>query len=363
MRIAVGSYASKEQSGIQIVEYDATTHRISSLSEIAGIERPSFIGIHPTRPYLFVVSELAEGQVVSYLYHEETAELTELSRQSTAGTDPCYIQAHESGRWILGTNYTSGSVFVHPVSDDGVIGPMSQLITHQGRSVREDRQTCPHPHSIWNLPNTRYWIVPDLGTDNLYIYVFDESVGQLTLHNQIATTTGAGPRHIAFHPTLNVFYVVQELSSSIAAFSYDAFSGVMERMQTDVSILPSGIDTDGNVDNTAADIHVSFDGSQVYASNRGYDSVAMLTLQSDGRIVPSSLVAIPSGGHTPRNFAVVASGQGGPTALLVANQDSDNIVILGELDADNNRKRLQQVGDPVPAIKPVCLKVISEIPE
>ena len=37
----------------------------------------------------------------------------------------------------------------------------------------------------------------------------------------LATSPGAGPRHIAFHPNGNWAYVINELDSTVTALRYD----------------------------------------------------------------------------------------------------------------------------------------------
>jgi 6-phosphogluconolactonase len=63
------------------------------------------------------------------------------------------------------------------------------------------------------------------------------------------------------------------------------------------------------------------DGGFVYGSNRGDDSIATFTADPvDGTL--TLVETVSSGGQTPRNFEVAADG----TLMLVANQNSDNIV-------------------------------------
>lgn len=349
IQFVVGSYASKDEKGLSIIQFDATSFDLQTIVSAQNIEYPSFVAVDATRDFIFAVSEKAKGEVVSYRYARETGMIEEWSRQSTEGADPCYIQLHRSGRWLLGANYSGGSIFVHPISDDGSIGPISQFVQHEGHSVREDRQTSAHPHSIWNLPGTDYFIVPDLGTDTLYTYAFDATVGTLTRISEVAATPGAGPRHIAFHPTAHVLYVMNELSSTIGVFSFDVETGHLTRLQSDVPVLPTDVNA---VTSTAADIHLSADSRHVYASNRGHDSIATLKVLENGRLEGLSdgaLTTVSTQGKTPRNFAVT-SDDSGHEYVFVANQDSDNIVVFSAVDGV-----LKPVGDAYRTTKPVCL--------
>ena len=50
---------------------------------------------------------------------------------------------------------------------------------------------------------------------------------------------GAGPRHLAFHPTGKFAYVINEMNCTITAFSNDTAKGELREVQT-ISTLPPG---------------------------------------------------------------------------------------------------------------------------
>ena len=109
-----------------------------------------------------------------------------------------------------------------------------------------------------------------------------------------AAREGAGPRHIAFHPSGTFAYVVNELDSTVAAYRYDGVRGGLVPFQV-LSSLP-----DTFVQNSrAAEIAVSADGRFVYASNRGAENIAVYAVdQTSGGL--SSVGWQASGGKTPR---------------------------------------------------------------
>ena len=93
---------------------------------------------------------------------------------------------------------------------------------------------------------------------------------------------------------------------------------------------------------------MSPDGRFVYASNRGYDSVAVFAIDpSSGRLSP--IAWQKTDGKTPRFFAI------GPThrQMFVANEDSDTIV---PFDIDPSTGELKR--SPIRATSigsPVCI--------
>lgn len=344
-RIAVfaGTYAAAEAEGIGMFEWDAETESWTKAGGAGGLANPSFLALHPKLNVLFAASETAEGAVAAYRYDWRERTMTEINRQPTKGADPCHIGVDRTGRWLLGVNYSGGSVFAFPIGADGEIGEMSDFHAHEGSGVRADRQEAPHPHSIFAVPGTDDWLVSDLGTDKLYVYRLDAQTGKLTLRGAAEVAPGAGPRHAAFHPELPLVYSVEELSSAVSVWRYRADDGSLSLLQT-TTTLPA----DFAGENTCADIHLNASGTRVYASNRGHDSIAVFRVAADGTLEAQGQV--PCGGRMPRNFAVV-----GNDWLFAANQDSGSIVAF----------RLDEQGIPVPVgsqieiAKPVCLKIAN----
>ncbi|WP_168735425.1 lactonase family protein [Cohnella fermenti] len=342
--IVVGSYEASGREGVHLIALDAGTGELKRIGGAAGIENPSFIAIHPTMPRVYAVSETDDGAVVSYGYSEEESALAELNRQPSRGDAPCHLSVAASGRWLLAVNYSSGSVCLYPLGEDGTIGPLADQAVHEGSGVRADRQEKAHAHSVFPIRGTDDWLVCDLGTDGLYVYRIDEAAGKLVLRSRTDTAAGAGPRHTACHPALPIVYVVEELSCAVSAYEYRAEAGELVPLQT-VSTLPDGYEGD----NTCADIHLTKSGSYLYASNRGDDSLAVHRVLADGTLEPRGQV--PAGGRTPRSFAVY-----GDRWLLSALQDSNSVVSF----------RLGEDGMPAPTgfalevHKPVSLELAPD---
>lgn len=341
IRMIAGTYGGADQEGIHLFDMNEETGEWSRIGGISGVENASFVAAHPRRGRLYAVSETVAGAVVSYRYDEKNGSLAELNRQPTEGDHPCHLQVDGTGRWLLAVNYTSGSVCLYPLGPEGEIGPIADLVRHEGRGPNEERQEGAHAHSVFRIPNTNEFLVSDLGTDGLYVYGIDEERGKLALRSVTRTSPGAGPRHAAFHPEKPLVYSVEELGCGVSVYRYDASrtDRPFEHLQS-VSTLP---DDFAGV-NLCADIHLTASGAYLYASNRGHDSVAAFRVKEDGLLEPIGYA--PTLGRTPRNFAVI-----GDRWLFAANQDSNTIVSL----------RLGEDGLPVPAghtanvRKPVCL--------
>ena len=179
------------------------------------------------------------------------------------------------------------------------------------------------------------------------LYGYDAESGKLVPNCEqpwARTKSGAGPRHLAFHPRGDLVYVINELDSTVAVFSYGKERGTLTEIQT-ASTLPD--DYEGK--STGADIHVHPSGRAVYASNRGHDSIAVYAVDEKSGFL-SLQAHIPTEGSHPRGFAVDPLGRW----LLVANQNSDELVIFA---IDPRTLIPHSTGIHVAAETPVCVKL------
>ncbi len=349
----VGTYTRGESEGIYVYRLDSDTGALEFVGNVGGIDNPTFLDIDPGGRVLCAVSEVAEsvgkptGAVNSFAIDPQTGGLSFLSQQSSGGAGPCHISIDSTGRHVLVANYSGGSVAVLPLAADGRLGEATDFVQHEGSSVNLRRQKGPHAHSISLSPDNRFALAADLGLDKILIYRFDPDTGKLSAAKQpwAAVAPGAGPRHLAFHPSDRYAYVINEIGNTVTAFSYDETAGRLSEFQT-ISTLPADFT---EVSHTA-DIHVAPSGRFLYGSNRGHDSIVIYSI--DDRTGELSLVGYePTQGGNPRNFALDPAG----LFLFAANQDSDTIVTF-RIDADTGR--LQATGHITEVPRPVCLKML-----
>jgi 6-phosphogluconolactonase len=91
---------------------------------------------------------------------------------------------------------------------------------------------------------------------------------------------------MSFHPSGGFVYVIDEMVSSITAFSHDAAHGTFIWLQT-VSTLPP----DFTGTSSTAEIMVHQSGKFVYGSNRGHNSIVGFRInQSSGKLHPPGAV-------------------------------------------------------------------------
>ncbi len=359
LRIYVGTYTSPAtgSKGIYLLELDMRSGEIKPMGLAAEVASPSFLALHPSRRFLYAVGELNEfqgkkaGAVSAFAIDAQSGRLTLLNQQPSGGQGPCHVTVDPAGKCVLTANYTTGTVAALPIDKDGRLREPTSIIQHTGSGPKAKRQQGPHAHSINLDPAGRFAFAPDLGVDKVFIYRLAAKDRSLVANDppfaQIAP--GSGPRHFTFHPRGRFAYVINELTSTITAFSYDADRGALKELQT-ISTLPEGF----TGDSFTADIHVHPNGRFLYGSNRGHNSIAVFAINPDtGRLTAAGHE--PTRGEWPRNFSIEPSGRW----LLAANQKSNSVAVF----AIDQRTGLPAVtGQPLETPSPVCLLCLVKAP-
>ncbi len=292
-----------------------------------GLDNPSFLVKHPFLDVIYAVSEVRDyrgsGGAVLALDAGGAERMRVIGQVASLGDDPCHLAISSTGRFLLVSNYSSGTFATLPVSSTGEPGDFISLVQHSGSGVDPVRQTGPHVHSVQLGPGERHVYVVDLGIDQIVRYPISPG-GQVNAPGRKTTRLkpGAGPRHLCFDAGSGsgsgsgFCYVINELDNTVTSFAVDEEVGLVE-MAT-FSTLPP----DCEEANYTAEICLSPDGRFLYGSNRGHDSLVVFRVLGEGQL--ESVQHISTGGRHPRHFALTRDG----SQLLVANRDSSNIVVF-----------------------------------
>jgi 6-phosphogluconolactonase len=325
--VFVGTYTTKTESkGIYAYEFDVDTGNLTPKGVAAETPDPSWVAVHPNGKFLYAANEAGKASTVSaFAVDAKSAKLTLLNQIPSLGEDPCYLSFDKTGKYVLVANYSSGTVAVFPILADGRLGEHTALVKDQGiTGPNKERQEAPHAHWIETSSDNRFVLVADLGLDEVLVHKFDATSGTLTPNEPAFARlkAGSGPRHAVFHPNGKFVFAVSELSSTATSFEYNAKKGTLKEIGT-ASTLPPGFS--GRNDVAEAAVHTN--GKFLYVSNRGNDSIAILSIDpAKGTLAPVGGIA--TGGKEPRHFAIDPSGK----YLLAENQFSNNIVVF-KIDA------------------------------
>jgi 6-phosphogluconolactonase len=353
IRFGSGKILQGKGKGIYVYRLDAASGAMALIGLVEAGPNPSYLAFDPSRRFLYAVNELKEfegaptGAIGAFSVDAGSGDLTFLNRKPTHGTDPCHLTVHQTGRYVLVANFTSGSVCVLPIREDGSLGDATDVVQHRGSSVDPARQSGPHAHAVTLDGSGRYAFVPDLGIDRVMTYRFDADWGRLEPNDEpwVEVAAGAGPRQLVMYPQDGYAYLINELDSTMTAFRWDGDEGTLREIQT-LSTLPA--DFDGA--NTGAEVQISPSGEFLYGSNRGHDSIVTYAVdRMDGTL--TCIGHESTRGKTPRNFAVGPGGR----FLLAANQETDNVVAF-KLDPASGEP--VATGHSVGVPTPVCVRFI-----
>lgn len=348
-----GSHFIGNGEGIYLAEIDMVSGKMRLKQTIEGIKNPSYVCADKAGKRIYAVSELEEYEglesgAVSVYETGEDGSVMLLDRKPSMGTDPCHLYLDEVEEILYISNYGSGSVCAYRIGKDGCFLEPAMVIRHHGRSIDETRQEGPHVHSVHPCRFAEGVLVCDLGLDKISRCAVREKDGRWTFTEEESwmTEPGYGPRMLVYHPVLPMFYVVQEMGNRVLV--YDCQNGVPQAVQ-DVSTLT---EEDGEISNTAAEIRIDHSGNKLYVSNRGADNISVYDLDREGRLVFAD--SISSGGKTPRCFAAAEDRESKSTYLVIANQDSNELISVKYTGAGT-----AEIKDRMHLGSPVCVWALS----
>lgn len=237
---------------------------------------------------------------------------------STKGIVACHLCKEEDDIYCV--NYVSGSVIKMP----------DKLDIHEGNGPNRERQESAHTHFVTVSPDKKYVLVTDLGTDKIFVYN-----RSLELVRTVDAPSGHGVRHLIFSEDSRYLFAVNELESTVSAYSYN--DGRLEIIDT-VSALPE--DFDGF--SIAAAIRLR--KGHIFVSNRGHDSLAELNF--DGKKL-KLLNTYPCGGAEPRDFDFFGD------YVIFANIAGNNVTVFRITE-----NGLEQTDD-IALEQPLCVSTID----
>lgn len=353
----IGTYTQKEGhvdgqgEGVYVYEMNKETGALRYLATSEALISPSYLAVHENGKWVYAVNEFNGGadefaSITALQYNPEDHSLSYLNEVGSMGQYPCYVSIDNTGKFVMAANYVGGSVALFPINEEGMLENYTSYKKHEGSSSHP-RQDAAHAHQIIQHPTQDWVIAVDLGADRTYEYELDTLSQTLNYVGDYPNSPRmSGPRHLAFHPTLEIAYMLNELIGTVEVYR-TADSVRMRRTTQMISTQEEG----DNREPASAAIKVHPNGKFLYASNRGeLNEIVAFSIDENGGL---SLVGRQSTmGLTPRDFEIDPSGR----FLLAANQDSGTIVTFA---IDQETGNLSETGFVAEVPTPVCLKFLK----
>lgn len=297
------SAADSQEVLIMALDRQAGVLRPVAAVPMGGTAMPMVVSRN--RKFLYAALRSQPFRIVSFAIDAASGGLTKLGESALADS-MCNIDLDASGRWLFSASYGGNKITVNSIGDDGVVGPVQQLI-----------RTAPNAHAIHADASGRYVFATSLGGDNLSSWKFDAVAGILSANEPAfvhVTPAGTGPRHFLWDSSQKYVYLLNELDGGVDVFAYDAARGSMSHLQRS-SVVPAGFG--GKV--WAADLQISPDGKFLYGSERTSSTLSTFSIDADTGFL-RTLGQTPTE-KTPRSFAIDSSGR----FLIATGQDSNGV--------------------------------------
>lgn len=315
--VYVGNAGSND---IYVLQFDRQNGELTTVEQVAipGIAEPGMstsMAVSSDRQFLYVGTRGEPKIAAGFAIDPTSGRLTYVASGPLAES-MAYISTDRSGQFLLGASYPGGQVTVSRIGPPSVVQPPHQIVTGH-----------PNAHSILADLNNCHVLAPTLGNGRVTQFRFDVSMGLLEPNDPPYVQLGdqAGPRHIVFHPSGKIVYVIGERDGGVYVFDYDTETGQLKHKQT-ISALPPGFEGQP----AAADLHVTPDGRFLYGSERRSSTLTAFSIDREsGRL--SYVENVPTE-EQPRGFNIDATG----SYLLAVGQRSHGLSSHG-IDAESGR--------------------------
>jgi len=315
-------YVSGYDAAITVLRLNLATGALASVATVPStVGSPTYLAVSPDKKYLYAINEQdgPNSKVVAFTINATNGGLSKINEAPAGGDGSPHLSVHPGGKLVLVAHYLSGHVATVKVNNTGgVVSPPADV----------KRPANDKSHHITTDRSGQYVFVCNVSANTVFQYKVD-AAGLLTANGQAdGFPGGAGPRHMAFHPALNVAYTINETAKTVSSLALDPATGKLSNPKTQSGLPPNTTFNGGS----GAHILVSPDGTLVFASIRGHNSITSYTVNpADGTLTYASNQTAGGTIKTPRDFGIDPTGK----YLIVANQDSGNVIVL-QVGADGS---------------------------
>ena len=359
-KIALGCYTdASHPNGLKMLELDESSGVMSVLAE-RPVSNALYQALSLDGKYLY--SCTGEG-LASF-----RAEGLEPVDSISLGSCVCHVAAMPDGKRVAFADYLGGFAGFVEVED----GRFGQVVKHQhsGSGPNLPRQDKAHCHQAIPTPDGKGYCVVDLGLDQIVEYPSGRVFRTLP--------SGAGPRHLLFHPNGRLAFLVYELGNFVSSLSWspvngfkiiDTYSTLIDCSRKERKDHKEGLSTNDNChncsqiantnstrstrstrlnnpvnpvnpvrNNQAAAIRFTPDMRGIVVSNRGENSLAVFDFdESTGMLAFKSRTMLK--GDWPRDFIFVTD-----SLALVACERSGEVLALSYAMDDGVFKTIATLG-------------------
>ena len=274
----IGASSGIQPNALKIVEVDAETGAIAVRGTLP-VANATYIAVNRARTRLYTsladrsVRKGPNGGVAVYALDPSGCAPALLEKLATGHPAPCHLSLSPDEKKLVFAEYGRGTAGWVDLQADGTFKKetLAGIVSEDPTGPNKPRQDRPHCHCARVTPDGKYICIVDLGTDRVKIY---STANGAFVRDLVTSPAGAGPRHITFHPNGRFAFLLFELENYVTSYRYEdgRFTPIQQHKLT-----PEGF-TDFS---KAAAIKLSADGSELYCSNRGHESLAVFSVEAE----------------------------------------------------------------------------------
>ena len=279
-----------------------------------------WLAFHPTQPWLYAG---AKSKVQAFSLDAQSGAPSAIGAQNV-GANVTHLTVDRAGQHVFVASYGGNRIEALPLGVNGA--PQAPIFSNAASGF------CQNAHQVKVYRGNRWVYAPCLGSDHIAVLELDAGQGKVTVSTPVSTQSGAGPRHLAFHPQRDLVYLLNELDSTVNVYQLSPQSGQLSELQS-ISTIPSG----QSGPSASSDIGISAAGDFLYAINREpLNNIAVFSIGGDGKLTVVDHTS--TGGVHARSLAIDDARE----LLFVGNTKSMNLVTFAIDGASGKLTQLRE---------------------
>lgn len=333
MKLLISGYGDNSSMGLFEIE-----NKFNSIKNLWSCNLPSPSFICHYCDILFAASEQEDCGII-YCFQRLGDQYFQTDKIQLNGGLLCHLRYSPKHKTLYGSFYGTGHLcainvenykFAHIISNN-ILDEKLNLVSRAHCTITDREEN--------------HLFCTNISMDKLFCFDIDN--GNLSLNSKspfFQFPVGEGVRHIQFHPTLSIAYVITEYSNKIFTLSYDINSDHFFKIIQEISILPNGYSNQS----FGSSIAINSIGSIIYAANRGADTIAVFEVNKNGLL--KKVQDFNGFGRYPRHITISRNQK----YLITANQNSNNVSYIS---ISASGQLLKQVYS-IPFTMPSCVTEI-----
>lgn len=317
-------------AGIERYLFNDADGSLSHLDTTGSLRSPQDLTTHPYLPVLYATEFAEPGRIVSFLIDAD-GRLTRQSFLDSLGSLAIAASVNPAGSMAYVSHLGDGTITACSLGESGALLG-AQRISADGAEQRGSKV-----HQVRVTRSGNGLVATDFGCDEVITFALDEE--GTPSESPIATVvlpTGTRPRHIAFHPTGRIVYVVGEGDSRL--YVLDAKDDVPLGVISSQRVTPA----DYHGESSISELELHPDGHTLFVGVRRANLITVFSVDDDGAV--EAIHHESSRGRNPRAIKVAPTGR----HLLVGNWHSNQVAVFAIADG----RHLSPMGSPVEVPSP-----------